>query len=644
MMIVPTDRFGPTSCAGAFMRTAQYIAAMLPGAKVLEEASQIVRTAFVADTVAFLPHGFVGDFTGIGNVAEDVQAIILGMVGQVRDGGFMTTETTLVPRPAVWIALPVTVSGREAAVMLVGYDGEDKPPRHLLDAMLGVAALVSSALERQLTDLELRESANNRRLILDAVGDGICSVDANGVITFANKAALDILGCIEQQLIGVPAVEIVVEGETLAAGSGYDQVRREVILRRRDGTTFPAELVCVPIVSKGHSAGVVATFADISERKAKEAQLSRLTCDLQARVQEEIKARQRQDLLMAELDHRVKNMLATIHSILGLSRVSEDTLDGFLKTFEGRLRAMSLAHSLLTKGRWEGANLRALLAEEMAPYVGGPLPAVEIVAEGQVMLRPKAALAFSLAVHELATNAAKYGALSVPGGHVRIDWCSERRDGLVMVFHWVETGGPATAKPPQRGFGLTLIESSLAYEVGGTVELGFPDEGLTCTVTVPWDQLASPAEPHLPAPVQPNAHTKLGMLKGARILVVEDNALLAAVTVRSLEIAGASVVGPASRLEAAVEMAKTAEIDVAVLDVDLDGTMVWPAADQLRSRGIPFVFATGYQASLVMPQRFEEQPVLYKPFTPRELQGVLGHALAAPRSRHDQSTVLWPRA
>ena len=163
-----------------------------------------------------------------------------------------------------------------------------------LVALRGADALAVGAVEGQRQPKPRRPFAQRRGLIggrriaagqraLDqftpsrhAVGDGICSVDANGVITFANKAALDILGCIEQQLIGVPAVEIVVEGETLAAGSGYDQVRREVILRRRDGTTFPAELVCVPIVSKGHSAGVVATFADISERKAKEAQPRRI--------------------------------------------------------------------------------------------------------------------------------------------------------------------------------------------------------------------------------------------------------------------------------------------------------------------------------------------------------------------------------
>ena len=270
-MTGPGDRFAPNECARAFMRTAQYMASTLPGAKVLEEARQIIHTAFAADVVAFMPHGGAGDLTILGEAAADVEATILGMVDQVRDSGFMTLETTSVPRPAVWIALPVTVRGREEAVLLVGYDGEDDLPRYLLEAMLGVAALVSSTLERQLTELELRESATNSRLILDAVGDGICRVDAAGIITFANKAALDILGCTEAELIGVSSVEFVAEGGSFAAASGIGEGRREVTLRHRDGTIFPAELVCVPIVSNGRTAGLVATFADISERKAQEA-------------------------------------------------------------------------------------------------------------------------------------------------------------------------------------------------------------------------------------------------------------------------------------------------------------------------------------------------------------------------------------
>jgi hypothetical protein len=144
------------------MRTAQYMASMLPEANVLAEAGQIIRVAFAIDTVTFLPHGSVGDLAALGEVATETQATILGMARQVLDSGFMATETTSAQRPAVWIALPVTVRCRTEAVMLVSYGGENEPPHHLLESLLGVAALVSSTLKHQLAYHELhRESAES---------------------------------------------------------------------------------------------------------------------------------------------------------------------------------------------------------------------------------------------------------------------------------------------------------------------------------------------------------------------------------------------------------------------------------------------------------------------------------------------------
>ena len=354
---------------------------------------------------------------------------------------------------------------------------------------------------------------------------------------------------------------------------------------------------------------------------------------LDTEAQEREAARQRQNMLMAELDHRVKNMLATIQALVDQSQGGTETLGGFLANFEGRLRAMSRAHSLLTKGRWEGADLRLLIAEEMAPFMGGALPAAVIAAAAPAVgLRPKAALALSLAVHELATNAAKYGALSVQGGCVNVDWHAEQRSGgQELVLRWRETGGPAVAEPTRRGFGLTLIETNLSYELGGSVQLGFPAEGLTCTVLAPWDQIASPAN-LLPPPQVAGSRVMPAALTGARVLVVEDNALLAAVIVTGLKMAGVAVVGPVPRLPAEIELAETAEIDVAILDIDLDGAMVWPVADRLVSRGIPFIFSTGYEASLVVPPQFADRPVLTKPFTIRELRGALARLLEELRS------------
>ncbi|MCX7196537.1 MAG: GAF domain-containing protein, partial [Proteobacteria bacterium] len=340
----------------------------------------------------------------------------------------------------------------------------------------------------------------------------------------------------------------------------------------------------------------------------------------------DLAAREAQNLLMTELDHRVKNVLATIQALANLSQTDGQTLEGFLATFEGRLQALSLTHNLLAKTHWGGVDLRTLIEQELSPYAGRH-PVTTVIASGApaVRLRAKAALGFSLGIHELATNAAKYGALSVPGGSVHLDWREEQRDMRMLVLHWVERGGPAVREPSQRGFGLTLIESSLSYELGGTVEFAFAPGGFTCTVALPWDQLVSIEEaPRVQAETPVSERPGL---TGARILVVEDNALLARSVVKALQAFGVSVVGPAPRLAAAVELAESAEIEGALLDIDLDGTRVWPAADVLAARGVPFAFASGYQESLILPPGFHDRPVLNKPFSRQDLKEAMQRML-----------------
>ncbi len=508
--------------------------------------------------------------------------------------------------------------------------------------------VIEDITARKRTAEEFRQTAALLRAIGNCSPDPIYAKDTEGRFLFANPALLAVAGRPAEAVIGRTTAQWHHDAQQADAAMANDrriietgrmEITEEVFDAAGQGRRVFRSAKAPLRMEDGSIHGVAAVSSDITLIKETEARLRRLTGDLERRVREEVAARQRQDLLMAELDHRVKNMLATIQALVGQSRTSEDTLDGFLASFEGRLRAMSLAQSLLTKSRWEGANLQMMIAEEMAPYMGAAAPSVVIAADAPVLLRPKAALAFSLAVHELATNAAKYGALSVPGGRVVVDWHAEQRDGQVLVLHWCETGGPAVAEPTQRGFGLTLIETSLAYELGGTVQLCFPAAGLTCTVVVPWDQIASLAEPPAPpsAPARAGTTYLLAALGGKRVLVVEDNALLAANIVRNLKMVGVSVVGPVARLEAAVELAATAEIDIALLDVDLDGTPVWPAADRLLRRGIPFVLATGYEASLVVPRRFQDCPVLNKPFSVRELRGALLRPLEAARSGLDES-------
>ena len=510
--------------------------------------------------------------------------------------------------------------------------------------------VVEDITARKQTEEDLRQTAALLRAIGNCSPDPIFAKDTESRFLFANPATLAVVGRTASEIMGRTNLEWHTNARQAAAVMANDRRvitagRAEILEEAFDAASQGRRLfraAKAPLrMEDGSIRGVVCVSSDITQLKETEIRLRQLTEDLQQRVNDEVAARQRQDLLMAELDHRVKDMLATIQALVRQSGTRADTLEGFLTTFEGRLRAMSFAHDMLATSRWEGASLRTLFAEALAPHMDEAVSAAAIETGTSVLLRPKAALALSLAVHELARNAAAHGALSVPGGRVCVDWQAEQGDDPALVVHWRETGGPVITPPAPRGFGLALIENSLAYELGGTVQVDFPPEGLSCTMVVPWDQIAAFTEP---APALPpstvtgtaaslqgeqidEAGIRAQSLRGQRILVVEDNALLAANIASNLATLGASVVGPVARLEPAVELAETAEINIALLDVDLDGTLVWPAADQLARRGIPFVFATGFRASLVMPPRFKDSPLLKKPFTVRELRAVLSRYL-----------------
>ncbi len=204
-------------------------------------------------------------------------------------------------------------------------------------------------------------------------------------------------------------------------------------------------------------------------------------------MREREKARKHQDFLMAELDHRVKNTIAIIQALVKYSSTGATDIGEFTQSVQERLYAMGRTHSLLTQGRWEGVSLKQLVAEQFEPY-GGP---ERVIAAGPaLMLKPKTALSFSLALHELITNAAKYGSLSVPEGRVEISWREQVRKGeRWLMLRWAELGGPAVRPPDRIGFGRILLEQTLAYDVDGEVDVEFRPEGLVCTAAIPFDHI-----------------------------------------------------------------------------------------------------------------------------------------------------------
>jgi two-component sensor histidine kinase len=202
-----------------------------------------------------------------------------------------------------------------------------------------------------------------------------------------------------------------------------------------------------------------------------------LSADVAVRKQ----AEERQRQLTAELDHRVKNTLATVQALASLTLRSSESPAAFRKTFEARLHAMAKGHDLLGRGGWERADLGEIVRETLAPYADVDGKRVQVSGPA-MMLTPSAATTLMMVLHELATNAAKHGALSTASGRVALDW---RPDGGTVELRWVENAGPPVQVPTHRGFGSTFIEQGVVSSLGGNVQLDFAPSGLVCTIRVP---------------------------------------------------------------------------------------------------------------------------------------------------------------
>jgi PAS domain S-box-containing protein len=200
------------------------------------------------------------------------------------------------------------------------------------------------------------------------------------------------------------------------------------------------------------------------------------------------KAEAHQRLLINELNHRVKNTLAIVQSIASQT-FRGAAADGARQTFEGRLAALSAAHNVLTDRSWAPVSMCKIVEDAVAPHSG--CAGRFAIAGPDVDLPPKAAVSLALTVHELSTNAVKYGALSVPGGRVEIGWTA---DGGRLRFVWRESGGPEVAEPSRRGFGTRMIERGLAAELDGTAAIEFRREGVVCTIDAPLPETVAASE------------------------------------------------------------------------------------------------------------------------------------------------------
>jgi two-component sensor histidine kinase/DNA-binding response OmpR family regulator len=331
-------------------------------------------------------------------------------------------------------------------------------------------------------------------------------------------------------------------------------------------------------------------------------------------------AENRQALLAREVDHRARNTLAVVQSIVRLTKAK--TMDAYSDAIEGRIGALAHAQELLSQSRWQGADIVRLVTEEMAPYRMGERSKVSIVGPS-VILSPDRAQAVTLSIHELATNAAKYGALSSQSGRVSIAW---RIETGVLKLEWCESGGPQVQPPQIEGFGTKIINASIKAQSHGNVTFDWRAEGLHCALCIPCN--AEPRE------IDASEPAKIARPKNIvrRILLAEDEALLSLLMHDVLDGLGYDISGPFSSLAEALNAARTEDIAGAILDVNLAGEYVYPLAELLSASEIPFMFVTGYAKEAIDP-RFAHVPVLRKPLTRESLEVALGTVLSRAEQR-----------
>ena len=336
--------------------------------------------------------------------------------------------------------------------------------------------LRSRGVVLDVTQHKQAEEANARlAAIVTSSPDAIISFDAAGrrIVTW-NKGAEALFGYTEAEAVGAPVNLLVppdpVTGEKVKSGA-FDQtiahghIRLETKRRRKDGILLDVSVLATRMTNAdGRVIGAAAIIRDITDRKRWE---------------------EHQRLLINELNHRVKNTLATVQSVVSQTLRNSRTTEEAQRGVEERLIALSRAHNVLTEENWEGASLMDIVMQAVAPYRHEGENRVEVTGK-DVRLSPQTALALAMALHELATNAVKYGALSNDTGKVRIAWAvNPEADGSHLHLAWAECGGPPVVTPTHRGFGTRLIERSLAQELQGKVRLAFEPTGLLCTVEAP---------------------------------------------------------------------------------------------------------------------------------------------------------------
>lgn len=469
-----------------------------------------------------------------------------------------------------------------------------------------------AAISRAQSLQELQQSEARFRQFAGASSDVLWIRNADTLAaTFVSSAAKQVYGVAPESLIGdfdywssliIPEDRELSLEQLQRALQGLEDVGEYRIRRPSDGMFRWVRRTAFPLRAEdGRITAVAGISSDVSEAR----QLA-----------------DHRSVLLAELQHRVRNIMGMIRSLANRTADSASSVENYRELLEGRLLALARVQALLTRQVNTGAPLHVILEAELSAQahagqfeLNGP----------QIDLSPKAVEVLTLAFHELTTNALKYGALSVRSGSVSVDWELFEKGGHTWLsVNWVENGGPRHDEPPTRvGFGSQLIKGRVPYELHGTGDLTIRPEGARCHLEFPMDGAESILETDAPTPATVYGGS-LDMsdatdLSGQTVLVVEDEYFMASDLAAALSSAKADVLGPCPSEAATHKLLETERPTAAVVDLNLGGGGPrFEIARLLKEKGVPFVFLTGYDPD-VIPQDMRDIMRLQKPIPLRDV-------------------------
>jgi len=466
------------------------------------------------------------------------------------------------------------------------------------------------------TDLKQAEIESARlAAIVVSSDDAIVGKTLDGCVTSWNAGATRIFGYEPKEMIGQSIIKIIPpelrqeEDEILAKLKRGEHIAHyETVRLAKDGRRLNISLSVSPVLDKtGRIIGASKIARDVTEKKRVEAI---------------------QRVLIEELNHRVKNTLAMTQAIASQSLRHARSASDFVESFTGRVQALAKAHSLLTDRKLEGAELTELVREQVTLGVADQ----RVICSGpMVILGAQPAIHLALVLHELATNARKYGGLSVPQGRLSVKWEVHSSGSRTLLLDWTESGGPQVSAPLTAGFGTTLIERTLQTH-GGEATVRYGVTGVTCKLRLPLGETARPEVEAALAALSISAHAQVRgqtdgrIFEGRRILIVEDEPLLAMELETNLNALGCKTLRSAATLNAAKAAIGDSGCDAALVDVNLGGRQADELAVALTRKNIPFAFVTGYGRE-GLPAGFKEVAILSKPFAKEELLVVLAQLL-----------------